>query len=283
MIRPCTFAAEARMTDWRRRCVLAAGISGLLCLASGSAAAEPEYKPELYQSGKDVVWVPSSEALVNRMLDMVKLTPDDHLVDLGSGDGITVITAAKRGARAHGIEYNPDLVALARRNAERAGVAARATFVRGDIFESDFSKATVVSLFLLPQLNLKLRPILLKMKPGTRVVSNTFDMGDWKPDESVPRAPDCESFCTAYAWTVPAQVDGVWRLDGAGLTLRQTFQELDGTLSAGEVSLPVSQGRMHGRQIFFFAGGERFFGEVNGDVIEGTRAAGKAWRATRRK
>jgi hypothetical protein len=256
---------------------------GLLLAGFRGMAAEPEYKPELYQSGKDVVWVPSSEALVNRMLDMAKLTPEDYLIDLGSGDGITVITAAKRGARAHGIEYNPDLVALAKRNAARDGVAGRATFVRGDIFESDFSKATVISLFLLPQLNLKLRPILLKMKPGTRVVSNTFDMGEWKPDESVPRAPDCESFCTAYAWTVPAEVAGVWRLGDDQLTLVQSFQELEGSLATGEGSQPLSQGRMHGRQIFFFAGGERFVGEVNGDVIEGTRAAGKTWQATRRK
>jgi SAM-dependent methyltransferase len=197
--------------------------TSLACFTA-SAAAASDYEPQPYQSGKDVVWLPTSEALVNRMLDLVELTPEDYLVDLGSGDGITVILAAKRGTRAHGIEYNPDLVALSRRNAEREGVAARATFVRGDIFESDFSSATVVSLFLLPELNLRLRPTLLAMKPGTRVVSNTFNMGDWQPDKSASRAPDCESFCTAYQWTVPATAEGVWRLGAAELSLSQAFQ-----------------------------------------------------------
>ena len=257
---------------------------GLFACAVGLlGAAEPDYKPEVYQAGKDVVWVPSSEALVNKMLDMAKLTPQDYLIDLGSGDGITVITAAKRGARAHGIEYNPDLVALSKRNAQREGVAQRATFVQGDIFESDFSDATVISLFLLPALNIKLRPILLKMKPGTRVVSNTFDMGEWKADETVLRTPGCESFCTAYAWIVPAPVDGVWRFDDRELTLKQTFQMLDGTLGAGERSQPLSQGQMDGSKISFFAGGVRYTGEVNGDVMTGTRAGGGTWRAARVK
>jgi precorrin-6B methylase 2 len=257
--------------------------AALLLGPTSAVAAQPAYKPELFQKGKDVVWVPSSEALVNRMLDMVALRPDDYLVDLGSGDGITVILAAKRGARAHGIEFNPELVALAKRNASQAGVAARATFVQGDIFESNFSSATVVALFLLPELNLRLRPILLKMKPGTRVVSNTFDMGDWKPDQSVPRQPDCESFCTAYAWTVPAPVEGVWTLGDRELVLTQSFQLFEGNLRNGGDTQALSEGRMHGRQIFFTLGDERYVGEVQGDVMEGTRASGSSWRATRRR
>lgn len=261
---------------------------GLPALAAAAmlacaSAAEPEYTPQLYQPGKDVVWVPSSAQLVDRMLDMVRLTPEDYLVDLGSGDGITVIMAARRGARAHGIEYNPDLVALARRNAEKEGVAGRATFERGDIFKSDFSDATVVSLFLLPELNLKLRPTLLKMKPGTRIVSNTFDMGDWKPDQTAPRSPDCESFCTAYAWVVPAQVEGTWRMGDRELTLKQTFQMLEGTLRTADTTSNIYEARMEGRRITFMVEGVRYVGDVleEGRVIEGARTGGEAWRATR--
>jgi len=252
-----------------------------ICLAwiAANGAVASDYKPEPFQSGKDVVWLPTSEGLVNRMLDMVKLTPADHLVDLGSGDGITVIAAAKRGARALGIEYNPDLVALSQRNAEREGVAARATFVRGDIFESDFSSATVVSLFLLPDLNLRLRPTLLAMKPGTRVVSNTFDMGEWQPDETATRTSDCESYCTAYRWTVPARAEGVWRLGEAELSLTQSFQMLDGVLRTGGRRQPIADARLDGAQIRFTVGEDLYVGEVQGDRMTGTVNGSTAWQA----
>lgn len=261
------------------RVALAAGIAWI----AASAAIAADYEPEPYQAGKDVVWLPTSEALVNRMLDMVKLTTEDYLVDLGSGDGITVIIAAKRGARAHGIEYNPDLVALSRRNAEREGVAERATFDRGDIFESDFSSATVVSLFLLPELNLRLRPTLLAMKPGTRVVSNTFDMEDWQPDESASRLPGCESFCTAYRWTVPARAQGLWRLGDAELSLTQSFQRLEGILRTGGNSQPLADARLDGVQVRFTVGTDRYIGEVQGDTMNGTVNDGRSWQATRAK
>ena len=253
---------------------------GLAWLAAGPAMAS-DYKPEPYQPGKDVVWVPSSEALVNQMLDLVKLTPDDYLVDLGSGDGITVILAAKRGARALGIEYNPELVALSKRNAEQAGVAGRATFVQGDIFESDFSTATVVSLFLLQELNLRLRPTLLAMRPGTRIVSNTFDMGEWRADSSVTGTPDCVSFCTAYQWTVPAQAQGAWRLGAAELSLDQSFQMLDGSLRTGLDSRPIADARLDGAQIRFSVGGDRYVGEVRGDRMTGRMNDGTPWEAVR--
>jgi SAM-dependent methyltransferase len=281
--------ASGRSAGWRsarrrtrddarlRRIALA---TALACVAAGGVLAS-EYKPEPYQPGKDVVWVPSSEALVNRMLDMVKLTPQDYLVDLGSGDGITVIIAAQRGARAHGIEYNPDLVALSKRNAERAGVAARATFVQGDIFESDFSAATVVALFLLPELNLRLRPTLLAMKPGTRIVSNTFDMGDWQADESVTRTPDCESFCTAYRWTVPARAQGVWRLGEGELSLDQSFQRLEGVLRTGGQSQTLGDARLDGAQIRFTVGGDRYLGELRGDRMTGKVNDARSWEAVR--
>src|SRR5262249_47971981 len=155
---------------------------------------------------------------------------DDFVIDLGSGDGRTVITAARRGAKAKGIEFNPDLVALSRQNAKAAGVEDLATFVEGDIFKSDFSQADIITMFLLSDLNLRLRPILLDLKPGTRIVSNTFDMGGWKPDDQVVARDSCTNYCRAYFWIVPAKVAGTWRLPEGELTLDQEFQMLTGTL-----------------------------------------------------
>src|SRR5215204_5040692 len=165
------------------------------------------FEPKVVQQGKDVVWVPTPQELVDRMLDMAKVTPKDYLIDLGSGDGRTVITAAKRGLRAHGIEYNPDMVERSKRNAAKEGVSDKATFAKADLFESDFSEAQVITMFLLSSINMKLRPKVLDLKPGTRIVSNTFDMSDWKPDETAS-LPGCNSWCTAHLWIVPAKVAG---------------------------------------------------------------------------
>ena len=244
----------------------------------------PDYVPQSGQAGKDVVWVPTQDALVQRMLDMAKVTKDDKLVDLGSGDGRTVIAAAKRGLNARGIEYNPDLVTLSRRNAEAEGVADRVRFEQGDIFVSDFSEATVVTLFLLPELNLKLRPILLDMKPGTRVVSNTFTMDSWTPDETAVLAENCASFCRAHFWVVPAKVAGTWRLGDGDLRLTQTFQMLEGTLSRGGKALPISDAKMQGSQISFMADGKRYTGTVEAGRMTGRSEAGgqtQDWQATR--
>lgn len=239
---------------------------------------ESSYKPEVGQAGKDVVWVPTPQALVDRMLDMAKLTPADRLVDLGSGDGITVITAAKRGANARGIEYNQDMVALAMQRAREAGVTDRASFQQADIFKTDFSDATVVTLFLLPALNQRLRPTILDMKPGTRVVSNTFDMGEWQADQIDEVKEGCTSYCTALLWIVPAEVKGSWRLaDGRTLKLDQAFQMLSGAL--GDTA--ISEGKMNGSEIGFNVGNDRFVGQVDGNRIQGT-VNGKAWSATRR-
>ena len=153
--------------------------------------AKPDYEPRVGQAGKDVVWVPTPQALVDKMLDMAKVTPSDYVIDLGSGDGRTVITAAKRGVRAHGIEYNPDMVELSKRNAAQEGVGDKATFAKADLYESDFSQASVITMFLLPSINLKLRPKILDLKPGTRIVSNSFTMGDWNPDETFTITEDC--------------------------------------------------------------------------------------------
>src|SRR5688572_3482985 len=194
---------------------LASSLSLVLSLslitAIGFAQPAKQYEPQVGQEGKDVVWVPTPQALVDKMLDMANVTPKDFVIDLGSGDGRTVITAAKRGAKAHGIEYEPDMVALSQKNAAAEGVGARATFAKADLFATDFSSATVITMFLLPSINMQLRPKLLDMKPGTRVVSNTFTMEDWEADQTVT-VPDCDRWCTALFWIVPAKVEGVWRL-----------------------------------------------------------------------
>lgn len=245
------------------------------------AGAPAAYAPTVGQIGKDVVWVPTHQDLVDRMLDMAKVTAEDRVVDLGSGDGRTVITAAKRGALARGIEYNPDLVALSRRNAQAEGVAERATFEQADIFQSDFSDATVVTLFLLHTLNERLRPTLLAMKPGTRVVSNTFTMGDWEADQEFNRGDGCTSFCRAYFWVIPARAGGVWQLGEDRLALQQSYQMLSGTLTRGGEALPISDAKMTGSRIQFTAGGRRYEGELEGDRITGRVEGGGEWRASR--
>jgi SAM-dependent methyltransferase len=208
-------------------------VLGLFVAATGAfaqAQKQEEYEPQVGQPGKDVVWVPTEEALVDRMLDMAKVTPEDYVIDLGSGDGRTVIAAAKRGAHALGIEYNPDMVELSIRNAANAGMSDRAKFVKADLFESDFSKATVITMFLLPQINLRLRPKLLDLKPGTRIVSNSFSMDEWEADETSTLEGDCRTWCTAFLWIVPAKVEGKWKLQDGELTLGQQFQKVSGTL-----------------------------------------------------
>ncbi|HTQ73810.1 MAG TPA: class I SAM-dependent methyltransferase [Burkholderiales bacterium] len=259
----------------------ALALSGFVACALAQTP-KAEFQPEVGQQGKDVVWVPSPQQLVDKMLDMAKVTPKDFVMDLGSGDGRTVITAAKRGARALGVEYNPDMVALSRRNAEKAGVKGKATFVEADIFKTDLSKATVITLFLLTDLNLRLRPTILTLRPGTRIVSNTFRMGEWEPDQTVELG--CDTYCTAYLWIVPARVEGKWRLGQGELVLKQDFQKVTGTLTTGNVSALISRGTLRGDQISFTAGGAEYRGRVNGSEIEGVvKSGGKssAWKASR--
>ena len=245
----------------------------------------PAFEPKVGQRGKDVVWVPTPQPTVERMLDMAKVTPQDYLMDLGSGDGRTVITAAKRGATAKGIEYNPDMVTLSQKNAQAAGLTAKATFEKADLFQSDFSKATVITMFLLPSINMQLRPKILDLKAGTRIVSNTFTMDDWMADEtatieSTPNGERCESWCTALLWIVPAKVDGTWKAPSGALTFSQVFQNVTGTLGAQQ----LANGKLRGDQISFTVGTTQYTGRVVGNIIEGTMtAAGKStpWRATR--
>jgi SAM-dependent methyltransferase len=253
-------------------------------VAIGGAIAQPAQKPfepTVGQDGKDVIWVPTPQALVDKMLDMAKVTAADKVVDLGSGDGRTVITAAKRGATARGIEYNPKMVELSKYNAEKEGVSGKATFENADIFQTDFSDADVVTMFLLTSLNAKLRPTILNMKPGTRVASNTFDMGEWKADEEAVVTEGCQSYCKAYFWIVPAKVDGTWTTDKGELTLKQTFQNFTGTLKNGNVITPITGGKLKGADISFTAGGVEYTGKVNGSTIEGTTKSGEKWQAKR--
>jgi hypothetical protein len=252
----------------------------LTTIPIGAQQGSSPTEPRLNQPGKDVQWVPTPPALVEKMLDLARLTPRDFLVDLGSGDGITVIAAARRGARALGLEYDRSLVELARRNAAAAQVADRARFKRADIFKTDFSRATVVTTFLLPTLNLQLRPTILATKPGTRVVSNTFPMGEWEPDEKATIEP-CDHWCTALLWIVPARIAGTWRTPQGELTLMQRFQNVTGTLEKS----PISDARLIGDEFRFRAGDATVAGRVDGPRISGTRTVvGRSapWSATRR-
>jgi len=257
-------------------CLLLAAVCGFAQTGSGTS-----YEPQYGQVGKDVIWVPTPQELVDTMLNMAKVTSSDYVIDLGSGDGRTVITAAKRGATAIGIEYNPEMVELAKRGAAKEGVAAKATFTKADLFEYDFSKATVVTMFLLPQINMKLRPKILDMKPGTRVVSNSFGMDDWQPDQTTDIQGNCSGYyCIAHLWIVPAKVNGTWKLDSGQIKFEQEFQSVTGTLTQNGKELNLS-GKLDGDKISFNAGGTEYTGMVSGNTISGTRAGGGSWKATR--
>jgi SAM-dependent methyltransferase len=244
-----------------------------------------EYKPQVGMAGKDAVWVPTSPELVEKMLDMAKVTPQDFVMDLGSGDGRNVIAAAKRGARGLGVEYNQDLVELSKRIAAKEGVGDKANFVQGDMYAADISKATVLALFLLPQNLDKLVPKFLALKPGSRIVANTFGITGWTPDESQMIEGDCMSWCTSLLWIVPAKVEGTWRMPKGELTLRQEFQMLTGELVAGGRATPIQNGRMRGDQITFSVNDTQYTGRVTGNTVDGTVTTGQAtaeWKATRK-
>jgi SAM-dependent methyltransferase len=241
-----------------------------LAASPSLAQAHEEFVPQVGQAGKDVVWVPTPPELVERMLDLAAVTPQDFVIDLGSGDGRNVIGAAKRGAQALGVEYNPNMVALSKKNAAAAGVSDKATFVEGDMYQADISKASVMALFLLPSNMLQLRQKFLDLRPGSRIVSNTFGIEGWTPDETVMMDGDCSAWCTALLWIVPAKVDGRWRLGQDELLLTQNFQMLTGTLGGRE----ISDGRLRGDQIRFTVGGVEYTGRVAGNGIEGMVRSG---------
>jgi len=237
----------------------------------GVASAQVPSAPVPGQPGKDVVWVPTPDDLVEQMLDLAKVNSRDFVMDLGSGNGRNIIAAARRGAWGMGIEFNPDLVLLSKKNAAAAGVYDQAQFVEGDMFEADFSEASVLVLFLLPDNLLKLRPKFLEMHPGSRIVSNTFGIQGWTPDQTED-VPNCTTWCSVLLWIVPANVGGTWHTSNGLLTLKQDYQMISGTLGNTRVT-----GKLNGDQIMFTAGGTEYTGTVVRDRIEGV-----GWTGTRR-
>ncbi len=257
----------------------------LACAATAPRAqtSAGTYQPVPGQPGKDVVWIPSPEHAVEKMLDLARVTPQDYVIDLGSGDGRNVIAAARRGARAFGVEFNPDLVELSRRNAAAAGVSDRALFAQGDMFEADLSQATVLALFLLPAHLSRLGPAFLNLKPGTRIVSNTYEIGNgWEPDESL-RAEPCLSWCILSLYVVPARAGGTWQMpSGDLLQLEQSFQKLSGRMVIEGLSVSIDNGRLRGEEISFTINKTEYKGRIKGDTMEGM-AVGRtsfSWRAT---
>jgi SAM-dependent methyltransferase len=268
-----------------RRCIQA-----LLCalpLAAGVALAQTApgpNPPSVGQPGKDVVWVPTPPVLVEKMLDMAQVTPKDFVIDLGSGDGRSVIAAAKRGARALGVEYNPQLVELSKDAAAAEGVADKARFVQGDMYQAEISQASVLALFLLVDNLRKLEPKFRNLKPGTRIVTNTFEIPGWDPVEVGRAQGDCGGWCTAYLYIVPAKVAGTWRFPHGTLKLEQDFQTISGTLASSDgATSPIRNALLKGDQISFSAGMTHYTGRVRADSIRGRSegAASGSWKAVR--
>lgn len=264
--------------------VAAFGLSLSLTASAFAQADDKPFEPQIGQEGKDVVWVPTPDVLVEKMLDLAKVTKDDVVMDLGSGDGRNVIAAAKRGARAIGVEYNPKMVEIARQNARKAGVVDKATFIEGDMYQADISKASVLALFLLSSNLEQLTPNFLNMKPGSRIVDNTFTIPGWTPDATETVTTDCTTWCTALLWIVPAKVSGTWTIADGNLVLEQQFQVVKGTLTRNGTWAPLENGRLRGDQLIFAAGGVEYTGRVNGDTLEMTGKAGdtlRRWTATK--
>jgi SAM-dependent methyltransferase len=248
--------------------------AALLC-ALPAAAQHKSYEPQVGQAGKDVIWVPTPDEVVDRMLRMAQVGPNDLVYDLGAGDGKIAIAAAKKfGARSVGIEYNPEMAKFAQGNVDKAGVAGRARIVNGDIFATDFSQATVVTMYLLPGLNMKLRPTILSMRPGTRIVSHSFTMEEWEPDET-----SSMDGRRAYFWVVPANVNGGWALETGAekneLVFEQKFQKIEGTIGLGHTQGGLRFPRLNGASISFAwvdnSGVLRnYTGRVTGGKMEGS-------------
>lgn len=268
----------------------ALALAGVLAAAVVSVDAKDrrecdrDYKPQVGQSGKDVVWVPTPDEVVQRMLRMAKVTPQDTVYDLGAGDGKIAIAAGKMGATAVGIEYNPDMAKLAQCYVQAENLTGKTRIIQGDVFVEDFSKATVVTMYLLPELNLKLRPTILDMKPGTRVTSHQFTMGDWEADETAE-----VDYRTAYLWIVPAKVQGTWTLREQGpgnaqytVSLSQKYQKVSGDVSMGSTKQPLVGATVRGEEIRFAFNDDKgvtrtLTGTVRGNELTGTlKGAGGA-------
>jgi len=256
--------------------------AAVLLFAASATTGAQTYQPYEGQPGKDVVWVPTSPVLIERMLDLAGVTAKDYVIDLGSGDGRMVIAAAKRGARAHGVEYEAEMVHLARKNAQAAGVADRATFAQGDMFEADISKATVLALFLLP-INLnKLVPKFLELPPGTRIVNNSYRIDDWQEEKQIVIS-DCSTWCSAYLYIVPARLEGTWKLPAGELRLTQNVQQVTGTLVQPGGKQVSVDGTVSGDRVRFRTALDVYTGRVQGKRMSGevSGASGGHWSATR--
>lgn len=251
--------------------------------ATMAAAQVKPFEPYSGQPGKDVVWVPTPATTVSKMLEVAKVTPQDFVMDLGSGDGRNIIAAAKLGARAVGVEFNPDMVALSERGAEKEGVADKAKFVKGDMFTADISQATVMALFLLPDNLRKLNQKFLDLRPGTRIVVNTFGIDGWEAAHTESAQGDCGAWCSVILYIVPAKVAGNWRLPQGELKLEQKAQTITGTLTLGGDTKTIDLGRVNGEQITFSVGGVEYSGGLKGDTISGTVKSNVPgnWVATR--
>ena len=247
-------------------------LSVLLTSASALAqttATQKPYEPTVGQAGKDAVWVPTSDAMVEKMLDHAKVTPQDFVMDLGSGDGRTIIAAARRGARGLGVEYNPELVEYSKRQAAAKGVGDKAMFAQGDMYAADISKATVLALFLLPTNIEKLVPKFLELPPGTRIVANTFWVSDWTPDDTVTMTEGCENWCTSHLFIIPARVEGKWQLPDGVLSLTQKYQMVEGSYTPKTGAPTDVKGRLRGATITVTVGNTEYEGTVTGNRFEG--------------
>jgi SAM-dependent methyltransferase len=262
-------------------CVLSLAVVAAAPIRAAEEAEKP-YVPVSGQAGKDVVWVPTPYVLVEKMLDLAQITERDFVMDLGSGDGRNIIAAAKRGARGLGVEWNQDMVDLSRRVAEKDGVADRAQFVQGDMYEADISRATVLALFLLPENLERLRSKFLTLAPGSRIVLNGFDIPDWPADVTERAQGDCGVWCTAHLYIVPANVVGKWKMPNGELTLQQKYQSVSGTLALDGKAVPIQDGKLKGDRITFTVAGVTYVGRVNGNSMKG-RKKGLAgtWSASR--
>lgn len=260
---------------------IALSVVSLAYNAPFAQEAKKPYEPVPGQSGKDSVWVPTPFVTLEKMYDLAKLTPKDFAMDLGSGDGRSIIVAAKRGAPGLGIEWNDDLIALSNKLAAEAGVSHLAKFQKGDMFAADLSKATVLGLFMLPDQLAKLTPKFLAMQPGSRIAVNGFAIPNWTIEVTEKATGDCGTWCTAHLYIVPAPVGGTWRLGDGDLALTQSFQMLTGTLTANGKSRPVASGRLKGNEIAFTVGDTQYTGLVNGHSMSG-QVNGKPWSATKK-
>ncbi|MGH8642634.1 MAG: SAM-dependent methyltransferase [Burkholderiales bacterium] len=268
-------------------------IPGAARLAAGVLFSAALTAPCALAQEPRVPYVPTPQEVVDRMLEMAKVGPHDYLIDLGSGDGRIVVTAArKHGARGFGVDLNPVRIQEANERARKAGVADKVAFYQRDLFETDLDSATVVTMYLLPQVNIELRPKLLKLKPGTRLVSHDFDMGDWKPDthakvESREKYGGSGGTSDIYFWVVPAAVAGAWQweLRASGkeqaayeLRLEQRYQAISGTVTVGGGTAKITNARLRGEEIRFAftasingqAVRHEFSGRINGDSVTGS-------------